>query len=119
MGAHSDLVLGFVLDTNGERATCAFSRTALLQSRNGTNPDASSSIGGLVKVDVGSTSLFGTVTGLAADRTSEATILAEIEYIGEGPRGSDGYITDFRRGLSVYPHPGDEVSFATSADFHQ
>jgi DNA helicase HerA-like ATPase len=125
MGAETGTVLGIVLDTNGERAICALDRAALLGSRRispsqaPSHAQAASSVGGLVRIRVGATALFGTLTGLTADRTSEETILAEVEYIGEGPIGESGIITGFRRGLSVYPHPGDAVAFAETDDFRQ
>jgi DNA helicase HerA-like ATPase len=112
--------LGVVLDTWGDRAVCRFDREALIASRSAADATlASSSIGGLVKVRVGAMLLLASLTELKADRDGEATILAEIEYIGEGPAGPDGNIASFRRGLSVYPHPGDAVTFATNEDLQR
>ncbi len=113
--------LGVILDTSGDRAICRFDQAALLRSRSDSDADhlASSSIGGLVKISVGSLWQFATLTELKAGRADDEVILAEVEYIGEGPVGADGNITGFRRGLSAYPHPGDEVWFATSEDLRQ
>lgn len=121
MGGIVTSPLGTVLDTSGQRAICAFNRSALLDSRLDVASThlPSSSVGGVVKVAVGSSSIFGTLVGLTADRASEATVVAEVEYFGEGEKGPGGDITSFRRGLSVYPHPGDEVAFASAGDLHQ
>jgi DNA helicase HerA-like ATPase len=72
-----------------------------------------------MKISVADKLLLGTLNELRADREDGKTVLAEIEYIGEGPAGPDGNLTGFRRGLSVYPHPSDEVRFAEREDLRQ
>ncbi len=121
MGVYQTAPLGMILDTSGDRAICRLDQAALVRSRSGGASEhlASSSIGGLVKVGVGSTWLIATLTELTAIRENETQVLAEIEYIGEGPSGPDGNIAGFRRGVSAYPHPGDEIRFATSEDLRQ
>jgi DNA helicase HerA-like ATPase len=118
MGVNESTPLGVILDTSGDHAICRLDQAVLVHSRRGGVADhlASSSIGGLVKVRVGSVQLIATLTELTAIRDNENQVLAEIEYIGEGPTGADGNIASFRRGVSAYPHPGDEIRFATSGD---
>lgn len=121
MGVNESTPLGVILDTSGDHAMCRLDQAVLVQSRRSSVADhlASSSIGGLVKVRVGSVQLIATLTELTAIRDNADQVLAEIEYIGEGPAGPDGTITGFRRGVSAYPHPGDEIRFATSGDLRR
>ena len=118
MSAAEQQVLGRVLDTTGAHAICQLSLATLAQARKLAEQDhpASVSIGGIVKISVSGRLLFGTLSELSADRADPASVIAEVEYIGEGPGGPDGNVTDFRRGLSLYPQPGDEVRFASNAD---
>lgn len=114
-------LLGSVLDTSGETALCVLDRAALVTSRQVASDQllAATSIGGLVKVSSGSTLLFATINHLHLDRTDGSKILADIEYIGEGPANAAGNVAQFKRGLSQYPHPGDEVRFATNDDLRE
>ncbi len=114
-------VLGTVLDTNGERAICQFSLRALAASRSVADADhpAAASIGGLVKIAVAGRFLFGTLSDLNANRNDGVSVLAEVEYMGEGPAGPDGHVASFRRGLSLYPQPGDQVRFASDTDMER
>lgn len=121
MGINQTPPLGTILDTSGDRAICRVDRAVLVGHRAQNDPGhvASSSVGGLVKVRVGSNWLIATLTELTASREDETRVIAAIEYIGEGPSGPDGTITAFKRGLSAYPHPGDEVLFAANEDLRQ
>lgn len=121
MGVNQTPPLGAILDTSGNHAICRMDQAALVRARRGSASDhlASSSIGGLVKVGVGSSWLIATLTELTAIREDETQVLADIEYIGEGLSGPDGNIVSFRRGVSAYPHPGDEIRFATAEDLRQ
>lgn len=121
MGVNHTMPLGTILDTSGDHAICRFDQSVLVKARRDGAPShlASSSIGGLVKVRVGPTWLIATLIELTAIRDNNEHVLAEIEYIGEGPCGPDDNITGFRRGVSAYPHPGDEIRFATADDLRQ
>lgn len=113
------LILGHVIDTDGLHAVCNFRREALVSTRKGVAHErlAATSIGGLVKITVGDSLLIGTLGELRVDRADSELIRAEVEFMGEGPIGRDGTLADFRRGVSVYPHPGDPVRLAQEADF--
>jgi hypothetical protein len=53
------------------------------------------------------------VNEVAPAEDDPAAIEADVSFIGEGVVGADGALSDFRRGVSRFPFPGDEV-FATS-----
>jgi len=112
-------VLGHVLDTDGVRAVCSLRREALISTREGVTHErlAATSIGGLVKIAVGDFLLIGSLGELRVDRANSELVQAEIEFMGEGPVSEAGTLADFRRGVSIYPHPGDPVRLAEEADF--
>lgn len=120
MVAAKDL-LGSVRDTTGNSAVCVLDRTALSASRTAGSEEhlAATSVGGLIKIRSGDMLLFATINELDLDPTNPDHVLAAVEYIGEGPANAAGDISGFRRGLSQYPHPGDEVRFATDEDLRQ
>ena len=111
--------LGALFETDGARARCRLDRETMLNSRKGISPGhmAATSVGGVVKIRVGQMLLFATINELLLSPGDEAGVIAEVEYIGEGPCGADGNVISFRRGTSVYPQPGDAVNFASDADF--
>jgi hypothetical protein len=113
-----DLTLGTVLDTGGDRALCRLDLDILGRFRESGNSaeQAASSIGGIVKIAVSGKFLIGTLTEMKADRNDPCFLMADVEYIGEGPAGSDGNLAGFRRGITLYPHPGDTVELASPAD---
>lgn len=121
MAGIEQAVLGSVLDTNGERAICRFGREVLQTSRKLAEKDhpAAVSVGGLVKIAVSGRLLFGTLSDLTADRDDANSVVATVEYMGEGPCGPDGNVLQFRRGLSLYPQPGDPVQFASNEDLRR
>ena len=111
-------LLGSVLDSSGNRATCELDLDALKSSRKGADLAQleGSSVGALAKITVADRRLFGTITKISTAPEKESKVIAEIEYIGEGVAGADGKLMRFSRGLSVYPHPGDELRFASQSD---
>ena len=115
----ASLILGHVIDTDGVRAVCSFRREALVSTRQGVAHEklAATSIGGLVKIAVGDFLLIGTLGELRLDRANSELVQAEVEFMGEGPIGPAGTLGSFRRGVSIYPHPGDAVRLAEEADF--
>ena len=114
-------ILGTVLDTTGGRALCRLNLDTLARNREATDAArlAASSVGGIVKVAVADTLLVGTLTELKADRNNHGDLLAEIEYIGEGQRGADDNLSSFRRGVTIYPLPGDVLRLASRLDIEQ
>lgn len=120
--AHAELIeLGVVRDVNGERATCCFDLSALVGSRqqeaNGLVKAAS--VGGYVKIGVGRTWVFGSIAQLETDRADRTSIIAVIDFLGEGQRTAQDHLDEFRKGVSLYPHPDDKVYLATGADLNR
>jgi DNA helicase HerA-like ATPase len=100
-------------------ATCHLDRKKMLNSRGtpGGVELAASSVGGLVKISVGDRLLIAIMFELAQSADSPGLVIAKIEFLGEGRANADGNLADFRRGVDVFPMPGDSVSLATDADF--
>jgi len=80
----------------------------------------SGSLSGQVKIRVGSTMLIGNVRSMLATSETPAGsrpyVRAEIELLGEGRTGPGGEMHSFRRGITRYPAPGDDVLPVTLAD---
>jgi uncharacterized protein len=76
-------------------------------------------VGSQVKIKVGEWWLLGNVRDLKADEQDDSRILARIDFLGEGAEAPDGSLTDFRRGVTCYPVPGDVVHPVTRADLKQ
>ncbi len=114
-------ILGQVIETDGIRAICRIDRAALVGARNaaGAAGLAASSVGGLVKIALAGRLLLATLGDLREDPQDSAAVLVDAEYIGEGAAGVDGVLSDFRRGISTFPLPGDPIRFADPADFAQ
>ena len=81
--------------------------------------DTSVSIGSLVKIKVGQTMLIAAVDRLYPVTGEAGGIEAEISFIGEAGSSDEGKLTDFRRGVSRYPFPGDEVYAASHEDWER
>lgn len=116
-----DRVLGAVLDTSGQRASCSIDAHVLreIRSESETTRLEASSIGALVKIAVADRLLFGTLTNLRSTSDEQDMIVAEVEYIGEGIRAADDSLEAFQRGVTIYPHPGDELKFASPGDIER
>ncbi|WP_338468471.1 DUF87 domain-containing protein [Novosphingobium sp. ZN18A2] len=119
--ANSGEQLGRVVKTNGTRAICLVDHDRLTGFRSSGVEGTLSmgSIGGLFKIRVAGSLLVGSMTDLSQDVMDRSTILAEIEYIGEGDAGPDNCLAGFRRGVDVFPQPGDAVYFAETADYER
>ncbi|MFM5924740.1 MAG: ATP-binding protein [Novosphingobium sp.] len=111
--------LGRVTETDGIMAMCRLDRAALLGSRGKTTGDelAASSVGGLVKIRVADRLLIAIICDLHEDLDSPQMIRAQVEYLGEGMATPAGNLASFRRGVDVFPMPGDPVDLAAKADF--
>src|SRR5579862_7024125 len=82
------------------------------------NPDPcmamAGQVGSQVKMRVGTHWLIANVRAMALDRRNPDTIIADIDFLGEGDEERlTGKIFRFRRGVTRYPTPGTEI-FAVS-----
>lgn len=110
--------LGTILDVDGERATCVLdlhTLTRLRQEVPGSLAEATS-IGCYVKVGVGRNWLVGTISEIEADRSDSQSVLATVDFLGEGKRGLNDGLDGFQRGVTLYPLAGDKVCLALKAD---
>lgn len=113
--------VGTVVDINGSRAICRLDLPSLVRHRHAatTSLEAATSVGGYVKVDLGDGWLLGTMTEIEAVPGASDTVIAEVDLIGEGEKGEGGDLASFRRGVTIYPHPGDKLCMASLADLQR
>lgn len=111
--------LGAVRDVSGEKAICSFDLEALTQSRKleADGLAKAASVGGYVKIGVGQQWTFGAISKLETERSNGRSVIATVDFLGEGLRAANGGLGSFQRGVSLYPHPEDKVYLATKADF--
>ncbi|WP_242124799.1 ATP-binding protein [Sphingobium sp. Sx8-8] len=77
-------------------------------------------VGSQVKMRVGNVWLIASVRTMAMDRQDSASIIADIDFLGEGDEEKlTGRIYRFRRGVTRYPTPGTQVYPVSSEDMRQ
>jgi len=111
--------LGHITGTTGNLATCRIGRDALGLSRDaGGAGMANTSVGAILRIMVAGIPVFATLVDLSPGDGPDAqdAVTATAEYIGEGALDEAGMLAEFRRGLTVYAQPGDEVHFASEAE---
>ncbi|HEY0412923.1 MAG TPA: DUF87 domain-containing protein [Allosphingosinicella sp.] len=86
----------------------------------GRDPDPtvalSGQVGGHVKLEAGQRWLLANVRNLRLHEHESGTIVAEIDFLGEGDEHEQsGRLINFRRGITGYPSPGARV-FPVSGD---
>ncbi len=113
-----DTSLGTVSAVAGGLATCRLSVAALRAL--GNHPDAAmrtaGQVGGQVKIAIGGWWLLGNVRDLTL--CDDGHVSAQVDLLGEG-HDSDGRLSDFRRGVTRHPIPGDAVHAVGRADLRQ
>ena len=78
-------------------------------------------IGTLLKFDSHRSISLAMISGLSAPMPShnaneQELRIAEVEFIGELPKGADGLPLNFRRGISTYPSLGDSAWWANQTE---
>jgi DNA helicase HerA-like ATPase len=77
-------------------------------------------VGSQVKMRVGGVWLIASVRSMTLDRQTGESIIADIDFLGEGDEEKlTGRIHRFRRGVTRYPTPGTEVYPVSSQDMDQ
>jgi hypothetical protein len=76
----------------------------------------SGQVGSQVKMVVGRNWLIANVRTMRAGENG--SVVAHIDFLGEGTRDGSGKVTNFRRGVTRYPIPGCEVHPVTTEDLH-
>ncbi|MBK6707469.1 MAG: DUF87 domain-containing protein [Sphingomonadales bacterium] len=77
-------------------------------------------VGSQIKIRVGTFWLLANIRTQRLDLTDAKTILAQVDFLGEGDEERlTGKIFNFRRGVTRYPVPGSEVYAVSSSDLKQ
>ena len=77
-------------------------------------------VGSQIKIRVGQSWLLANVRNQRQDRRANGSIIANIDFLGEGKEEKlTGKIHGFRRGVTRYPVPGSLIYPATTADLKQ
>ncbi|HET7575481.1 MAG TPA: DUF87 domain-containing protein [Sphingomicrobium sp.] len=101
--------IGEVVEIAGSGSQIRLDAAALIALESHADPSVAMSgqVGSQVKMSVGSSWLIANVRTLRAD--DGRTLVAHVDFLGEGNRGSTGGMSSFRRGVTRYPIPGCEV----------
>ncbi|MCJ8191054.1 ATP-binding protein [Sphingomicrobium aestuariivivum] len=74
----------------------------------------SGQVGSQVKMSVGKNWLIANVRTMRAGESGK--VIANVDFLGEGNRESDGRLSGFKRGVTRFPIPGAEVYPVTTRD---
>jgi hypothetical protein len=110
--------IGRVLEISGGGARIALEAQRLEELTRSEDPSIalSGQVGGHVKLTMGNRWLLGNVRKLRLHETEDGTIVAEMDFLGEGEeQDQTGKLVNFRRGITSYPAPGAKV-FPVSGD---
>jgi len=114
--------IGRVLDVSGAGSQISLDRGVLSRLQSAEDPAlaAAGTISSYIKIPVGPRWLVGVVRSLRLAEADGDMILADVDLIGEA-RAGDGRssFSDFRRGVTRYPVPGERVWAVTSDDLRQ
>ncbi len=101
--------IGQVVEIAGSSSQIRMKTETLLEMQQNPDPAVAMSgqVGSQVKMVVGTNWLIANVRTLAA--AGDGEVVAEIDFLGEGSRSSNGTMSNFRRGVTRYPIPGSTV----------
>jgi hypothetical protein len=110
------VAIGAVREISGGSAVCSFEPHQLkaIAGHRDATVAMSGQVGSQVKMKVGELWLLGNVRDLRMDEANDV-ILSRVDFLGEGEEDAGGNLKTFRRGVTRYPVPGDEV-FTVSRD---
>ncbi|WP_310469012.1 helicase HerA domain-containing protein [Sphingomonas sp.] len=108
--------IGRVTEIAGSGSQILMDAATMLALQADSDPSVSMSgqVGSQVKMAVGDSWLIANVRTMKIGDAGE--ILAAIDFLGEGSKGSAGRMTNFRRGVTRYPIPGCDVLPVTTED---
>ena len=109
--------IGRVLEIagSGSRVVMDSDRMMELQGHSDPSIAMSGQVGSQVKMKVGPSWLVANVRTLRAGDDA-GTVVANVDFLGEGGQRGDGALTGFRRGVTRYPIPGATVLPVTTED---
>lgn len=108
--------IGIVAEIAGSGSRIQMDGAALSSLSNHADPSVAMSgqVGSQVKMLVGNSWLIANVRTMKSGDNGE--VIAAIDFLGEGQRDSTGRMTNFRRGVTRYPIPGDKVLPVSTED---
>ncbi|HEX8580322.1 MAG TPA: DUF87 domain-containing protein, partial [Allosphingosinicella sp.] len=114
--------IGRVIEISGGGAKLDLESGRLAELGKAEDPSIalSGQVGGHVKIEVGSRWLLANVRGLRMHEGEAGTVLADIDFLGEGEEHpQSGRLVNFRRGITGYPTPGARVFPVSGEDMKQ
>jgi DNA helicase HerA-like ATPase len=109
--------IGTVLEIAGSGSRVAMDAAQLNALADHKDPSIAMSgqVGSQVKMKVGSSWLIANVRTLRAG-DNDATLVAYVDFLGEGQNASGGRMVNFRRGVTRYPIPGSAIYPVSTED---
>jgi hypothetical protein len=114
--------IGRVVEVGGGSARVELESARLSEISKDPDPSTalSGQVGGQVKLEAGSRWLLANVRGLKLKDSETGTVVAEIDFLGEGEEHEQtGKLVNFRRGITGYPAPGYRVFPVSGEDMKQ
>jgi uncharacterized protein len=114
--------IGEVIEVSGSSSQVRFDAMALARQTSAADPSLSTAgqVGSQIKIRLGSSWLVANVRSLRIDPNHENGIIGVIDFLGEGDEERlTGKIYSFRRGITRYPIPGDQVFPVSGQDMRQ
>jgi len=114
--------IGMVIQVAGSSSQILIDATSLILLAQDEDPclAMAGQVGAQVKMRVGASWLVANIRSLALDRDNAQSIIADIDFLGEGDDEQlTGRIHRFRRGVTRYPTPGTEIYPLSSAEMRQ
>lgn len=114
--------IGVVLEIAGSGSAIALDLQRLQECAADGDPSVAlaGQVGSQIKIRVGRGWLLASVRTQCQDRRTPGSIMAQIDFLGEGDEERlTGRIHSFRRGVTRYPIPGALIYPATSNDLRQ
>jgi DNA helicase HerA-like ATPase len=114
--------MGWVFQIAGSSSQVLIDAARLAAMANDPDPciAMAGQVGSQVKMRVGAAWLVASIRSMALDRRDQGTIIADVDFLGEGDEERlTGKIYRFRRGVTRYPSPSTEIFPVSSADMRQ
>jgi hypothetical protein len=104
------LAIGRVLEIAGSGSAVVMDAAALHALATNVDPSLAMSgqVGSQIKMHVAGAWLIANVRTLRVG-DEPGTVCAKVDFLGEGKQADDGRLVSFRRGVTRYPIPGDEL----------
>ena len=121
-GANAALPIGVVLEVAGAGSQIAIDTQRLTECVDDPDPSIAMTgqVGSQIKIRVGNSWLLASVRDQRQDRRAAGSIVANIDFLGEGKEEKlTGKLHGFRRGVTRYPVPGAMIYPATTQDLRQ